>query len=103
MTEQPPGGRDVLAELDSIGEYMASAVFGEHPAPGLLANKPRFAAELAAVRSIAENSLELKADYDSGGTHEARIARSMAMTASPPEHGELERLRARVAELEGRI
>jgi hypothetical protein len=99
MTEQPDGGRDVLAELDSIGAYLA-ALCGSDPQPGLDADKARLPGEMQAMKDLAANIVELAAAYASGITHEERVRRSSGAPASDAD-SELDRLRAENEALKG--
>jgi hypothetical protein len=96
MTEQPPGGRDVLAELDSARDYLLG-LCGDDPQPGLEANKTEITSRMFHLRNVAQNTLELAAEYASGVTHEDRVRRSMGLPAG--ELSEIERLRAENAAL----
>jgi hypothetical protein len=75
MSEQPVAGRDVLAELDSIQAYLLG-LCGDNPQPGLDANKKTLPAEFAAYRGLAQNTVELAAEYASGGTFKDRLEKT---------------------------
>jgi hypothetical protein len=68
--------RDVLAELDSIEEYL-DGLIGTKPLPGQDANRQRLAGEFVSVRSLAQNVVELAGVYSSGVTHKDRLEQSM--------------------------
>jgi len=94
MTEQPAGGRDVLAELDSLGEYLL-ALIGDNPQPGQDANKTDLVSRLFHLKTVAQNISELHAVYASGVTHDQLVRRSRGMseadTAAQERIAELER------------
>lgn len=75
MSEQPAAGRDVLAELDSIQSYLLG-LCGENPQPGLDSNKKTLAGEFLGYRALAQNTVELAAEYASGVTFKQRLEKS---------------------------
>lgn len=88
------GDRDVLAELDDIDTYLRDLI-GKDPLPGQDANLKRLAGEMAGIRAVAQNVVELHAEYSSGVTHEDRVRKSMgydpADKAAKDRIAELER------------
>jgi hypothetical protein len=95
MTEQP-GGRDVLAELDSIEAYLQGLV-GASPGPGLDVNMADISSRLVHLRPLVQGTIELAAEYASGITHEQRVA------ASTGSDGGAAAASARIAELERQL
>ena len=105
--------RDVLAELGSIEDYL-SGLIGGNPLPGQDSNRQRLAGEFVAVRELAQNIVELAAEYNSGVTHIQRLEGSMGVRltedqvrhlglsgeASNAQQEEIDRLRLQVAELQ---
>jgi hypothetical protein len=81
MSQAPAAGRDVLAELDSIQEYLLG-LCGEHPQPGLDVNAKDLASRMAHFRPLAQNTVELAAEYASGVTVKDRLEKSMGQSLS---------------------
>lgn len=96
MTEQPTGGRDVLAELDDIGQYL-EGLASQHSATGWGQdeNSRDLAQVLPRLKDLAANIIALHGEYSSGITHEQRVARStgadLDAAASAARIAELER------------
>lgn len=88
-----PEQRDVIAELDSVGEHLLS-LCGDIPLPGLDANAKDIASRLLHLKALAQNTIELAAEYASGVTHEERVRKSMGDQHDP---------QARIAELERQL
>ena len=99
MTEQPTAGRDVLAELDSINGYLLGLI-GDEPKEGQESNRRDLASRMVHLRNLAQNIVELAAEYASGVSHEERMRRSTGQPLTA-DQSELDRLRERVRELEG--
>ncbi len=88
--------RDVLAELQSVREYLVGLI-GDDPQPGQDANAKRLEGEYAAFYAVAENVVELAAIYASGVTHEDRL-RAAGMIPDDTGAGA-----ARIAQLEAEL
>lgn len=76
MSEQPAAGRDVLAELDSIRDYLLG-LCGENPLHGLASNARELASKFVHLRAVAQNTTELAAVYASGVTPRDLLEKSM--------------------------
>jgi hypothetical protein len=96
MTEQPAGGRDVLAELDSVGEYLLGLI-GDDPKPGQDANKSDLLSRLFHLKTVAQNISELHALYSSGVTHEQLVRSSRGLSEADTA------AQARIADLERQL
>lgn len=67
--------RDVLAELDSVRAYLEELI-GEEPLAGQDSNLKRLDSVYDGLYSLAENVVQLAAEYGSGLTHAHRVASS---------------------------
>jgi len=95
---------DIMAELDAFEQHHAELCGGNDALPGLDSNIVRVAAFLEPVRTVLQNTLELKAEYDSGITPEQRVHRSMYGTDLPGSTEDKQRiadLERQLAELQG--
>ena len=89
MSEQPAAGRDVLSELDSIRDYLLGLI-GEEPLPGQESNRRDLVSRMAHLRVVAQNVVELSAEYSSGVTHEQRVQNSMGVQPSAEDYAKLQ-------------
>ncbi len=100
--------RDVLAELDSVGEHL-HGLMGEEDLPGRHSNRLQFTGVLKDLRQIAENIVNLEKEYASGVTHKQRLEKSMGSELSSAQvahlgvEPDLSVDKARIAELEAQL
>jgi hypothetical protein len=95
---------DILADLDAFEQHHADLCGGASALPGLDSNIVRVAMLLEPVRAVLENTVALKAEYDSGITHEQRVHRSMYGVDLPGSEADKQRiadLERQLAELRG--
>lgn len=68
--------RDVLKELDSAEAYL-NQLIGEEPLDGQASNKKDLALRMAPLRALAQNIVELAAEYSSGVTPRQRMSKAI--------------------------
>jgi hypothetical protein len=95
--------RDVLAELDDIEQYL-TGLANEHATAGWGqdSNLQHLHGDVQALKNVAQNIVELHAEYSSGVTHEQRLRKlSPEGTAEHDAQSEIEDLRRQLAEVRG--
>ena len=93
------------ALLDALDEVVRlhDELVGDKPAPGLDHNKAAVADHVDNLRRLAQNTLELKAEYDKGVTHAQRVRRSTGMEDTDDMSDRVKELERQLAEARGNV